>query len=106
MFGNLGEMAKMLGKAKEIQSEMKRFKEEMPNLEFSATGMNGAVKVVVSGDFAVKQIEIAPGAGNAPELAMEIQRAVNTALFSAKQNVQQRMQEITGGIGIDLPGLM
>ena len=106
MFGNLGEMAKMLGKAKEIQSEMKRFKEEMPNLEFSATGMNGAVKVVVSGDFAVKQIEIAPGAGNAPELAMEIQRAVNTALFSAKQNVQQRMQEITGGIVIDLPGLM
>ena len=106
MFGNLGEMAKMLGKAKEIQSEMKRFKEEMPNLEFSATGMNGAIKVVVSGDFAVKQIEIAPGAGNAPELAMEIQRAVNTALFSAKQNVQQRMQEITGGIGIDLPGLM
>lgn len=106
MFGNLGEMAKMLGKAKEIQNEMKRFKEEMPNLEFSATGMNGAIKVVVSGDFAVKQIEIAPGAANAPELALEIQRAVNTALFSAKQNVQQRMQEITGGIGIDLPGLM
>ena len=106
MFGNLGEMAKMLGKAKEIQSEMKRFKEEMPNLEFSATGMNGAVKVVVSGDFAVKQIEIAPGAGNAPELAIEIQRAVNTALFSAKQNIQQRMNEITGGLGLDLPGLM
>jgi DNA-binding protein YbaB len=106
MFGNLGEMAKMLGKAKEIQNEMKRFKEEMPNLEFSATGMSGAIKVVVSGDFAVKLIEIAPGAANAPELALEIQRAVNTALFSAKQNVQQRMQEITGGIGIDLPGLM
>ena len=104
--GNLGELAKLMGRAKEIQSEMKRFKEEMPNLEFSATGMNGAVKVVVSGDFAVKQIEIAPGAGNAPELAMEIQRAVNTALFSARQNVQQRMNEITGGLGLDLPGLM
>ncbi|MBQ9755072.1 MAG: YbaB/EbfC family nucleoid-associated protein [Lentisphaeria bacterium] len=106
MLGNFAEMAKLMGRAKEIQNEMKRFKEEMPNLEFSATGMNGAVKVVVSGDFAVKQIEIAPGAGNAPELAMEIQRAVNTALFSAKQNVQQRMADITGGIGIDLPGLM
>lgn len=106
MLGNFAEMAKLMGRAKEIQNEMKRFKEEMPNLEFSATGMNGAVKVVVSGDFAVKQVEIAPGAGSAPELAMEIQRAVNTALFSAKQNVQQRMAEITGGIGIDLPGLM
>lgn len=106
MFGNLGEMAKLMGRAKEIQNEMKRFKEEMPNLEFSATGMNGAIKVVVTGDFAVKQIEIAPGAGNAPELALEIQRAVNTAIFSAKQNIQQRMNEITGGLGIDLPGLM
>ena len=104
--GNLGKMAELMGRAKEIQSEMKRFKEEMPNLEFSATGMNGAIKVVVTGDFAVKQIEIAPGAGNAPELAVEIQRAVNTALFSAKQNIQQRMNEITGGLGIDLPGLM
>lgn len=106
MFGNLGEMAKLMGRAKEIQNEMKRFKEEMPNLEFSATGMNGAVKVVVSGDFAVKQIEIAPGAAGAPELAVEIQRAVNTAIFSAKQNIQQRMNEITGGLGINLPGLM
>lgn len=106
MFGNLGEMAKLMGRAKEIQNEMKRFKEEMPNLEFSATGMNGAIKVVVTGDFAVKQIEIAPGAGSAPELALEIQRAVNTAIFSAKQNIQQRMNEITGGLGIDLPGLM
>ena len=106
MFGNLGEMAKLMGRAKEIQNEMKRFKEEMPNLEFSATGMNGAIKVVVSGDFAVKQIEIASGAANAPELAVEIQRAVNTAIFSAKQNIQQRMNEITGGLGIDLPGLM
>lgn len=104
--GNLGKMAELMGRAKEIQSEMKRFKEEMPNLEFSATGMNGAIKVVVTGDFAVKQIEIAPGAGNAPELAVEIQRAVNTALFSAKQNIQQRMNEITGGLGLDLPGLM
>ena len=104
--GNLGKMAELMGRAKEIQSEMKRFKEEMPNLEFSATGMNGAIKVVVTGDFAVKQIEIAPGAGNAPELAIEIQRAVNTALFSAKQNIQQRMNEITGGLGLDLPGLM
>ena len=43
MFGNLGEMAKMLGKAKEIQSEMKRFKEEMPNLEFSATDRKSVV---------------------------------------------------------------
>jgi len=106
MLGNLGDMMKLMGRAKEIQEEMKRFREELPTLEFSATGMSGLVKVTVSGDFAVKEIVIAPEAGTRSDLAAELQRAVNTALFSAKQNVQQRMNEITGGLGLDVPGLM
>ena len=37
MLGNLGEMAKLMSKAKDIQNGMKKFKEELPTLEFSAT---------------------------------------------------------------------
>ena len=106
MIGNLGEMMKLMGRAREIQESMKRFREELPSLEFSATGMSGLIKVTVSGDFTVKEIIIPPEAGSRSDLAAELQRALNTAVFSAKQNVQQRMNEITGGVGIDLPGLM
>jgi len=106
MFNNLGDMMKLMGRAKEIQEQMKKFREELPTLEFSATGMAGRLKVTVTGDFAVKEIVIAPEIAAQAALGTELQRALNTAIFSAKQNVQQRMNEITGGVGIDLPGLM
>ena len=106
MFNNLGDMMKLMGRAKEIQEQMKKFREELPTLEFSATGMAGRIKVTVTGDFAVKEIAVAPEAAAGANLGAELQRALNTALFSAKQNVQQRMNEITGGVGIDMPGLV
>ena len=34
MFGNLGEMAKMFQKAKELQGNMKKLKEELWNIQY------------------------------------------------------------------------
>ena len=69
MFGNLAEMAKLMSKAKDIQANLKKFKEEMPTMEFSASSAGNLVKVTVSGDFMVKGVEIAPDANlNAAEL--------------------------------------
>ena len=104
MFGNLAEMAKLMGKAKEIQAGMKKFKEDMPNTEYSATNSNGRVKVTVSGDFRIKSTEIFPTASSdSVVLAGEITEAANTALDMAKLAAQQKMAELTGGIGLDLP---
>ncbi len=103
MLGNLGEMAKMMSRVKDIQNGIKKFKEELPKLEFSATAAGGTVKVTVSGDFTVKSVEIAPEAAGNAALAGEITEAVNSALTAAKMTVQSKMSEISGGI--DLPGL-
>ena len=104
MLGNLGEMAKLMSKAKDIQNGMKKFKEELPRLEFSATASGGRVKVTVAGDFTVKSIEIAPEAKTAEcDLAAEIKEAMNSAVVAAKMTIQSKMSEISGGI--DLPGL-
>lgn len=106
MFGNLAEMAKLMGKAKEIQGNLKKFKEDMPCSEFSATSPGGAVKVTVSGDFRVKAIEMTESASQNPaELSEELTVAVNSALAAAKVAAQQKMTEITGGLGMDLPGI-
>ncbi len=106
MFGNLGELAKMAAKAKEIQAGMKTFKEELPTMEFSATGPGGRVKAVVSGDFRIKAITVAPEAlTDRVQLEEQITVAVNSAIAAAKAAAQERMAEITGGVGLDLPGL-
>ena len=104
MFGNLAEMAKLMGKAKEIQSGLKKFKEDMPNAEYSATNSNGSVKVTVSGDFRIKSVDLSDAVpADAAQLSIEISAAANTALDMAKLAAQQKMTELTGGIGLDLP---
>ena len=106
MFGNLAEMAKMMSKAKEIQANLKTFKEELPTMEFSASSPGSQVKVTVSGDFRVKKIELTDEALRDRELLEDqIMVAANSAIAAAKVAAQEKMNEITGGLGLNLPGL-
>ncbi|MDR0931958.1 MAG: YbaB/EbfC family nucleoid-associated protein [Victivallales bacterium] len=106
MFGNLGELAKMMSKAKDIQGNLKKFKEEMPTMEFSAASPGCQVKVTVSGDFRVKSVEVSDEAlQDRAGLEEQITVAVNAALAAAKTAAQEKMNEVTGGLGVDLPGI-
>lgn len=101
MLGNLGELAKLMSKAKDIQNTMKAMKEELPKMEFSATGITG-VKVTVSGDFMIKAVEIPAGA-DAAALGDDIRMTANSAIAAARSTIQERMKAATGDLGIELP---
>lgn len=103
MFGSLGEMASMIKKAKDIQKNMATLKEEMARTEFSASSPDQEVVVVVSGDFMIKSIRIAPSIANNENLGGIVTSTTNNALAAAKSAMQSKMQEITGGLNI--PGL-
>ena len=100
MLGNLGEMAKMFSRIKEIQRGMKEYREEMPRLEFSAASTDGSVTATVSGDMVVKRIDFA----SAPAKKSAIIEAVNAANELAKIALRDKMKELSGGM--DLPDLM
>ena len=104
MFGNLGEMAKLMQKAKDIQNNMKKMKEELATSEYSASSPGGQVCAVVTGDFQLKKITVLPEAMTDRELLEEqVFAAVNGAISSARQAMQEKMTEVTGGV--NLPGL-
>ncbi len=103
MFGNLGELANLMKKAKDIQKNMAAMKEEMARTEFSASSPDQEVVVVVSGDFVVKGIKVAPSIANNENLGSIIAATTNSALIAAKSAMQNKMREITGGM--DIPGL-
>ena len=100
MLGNLGEMAKMFSRIKEIQRGMKEYREEMPRLEFSAASTDGSVTATVSGDMVVKRIDFA----SAPAKKAAIIEAVNAANELAKIALRDKLKELSGGM--DLPDLM
>lgn len=104
MFGNLGEMAKMFQKAKELQGNMKKLKEELAQAEYGASSTGGMVTAVVSGDFQLKQISIRPEAMDDREsLEGMVFEAVTAANNAARAAVQEKMADLTGGLNI--PGL-
>lgn len=105
MLGNLAEMAKLFSRAKDIQKGMKEFREQLPRMEFSAVSADGKVTAVLSGDLTVKRLEFAPGTDPVTAKASVIE-AINAAGMLAKIALRDKMKELTGGLGIDLPGLM
>ena len=104
MFGNLGELAGLAKKAKSMKANLAKMKEEIASSEFYGTCPEDKVTVVISGDFQVRQIKIAPDA-SADTKALEelIKVAMNSAVSSAQINIQEKMKEVTGGLNI--PGL-
>ncbi len=102
MLGNLGEIAKLMSKFKDLQGSMKKFKAEIPDLEFSATSPCGKVKVTLTGELMLKNIEIAADAEPA-KVAEAVTAAFNSAALTAKSAIRERMKSVTGDLGIELP---
>ena len=106
MFGNLGEMAGLMKKFGEIQKNMKKMKEELASIEVAGKNAAGQVEVVVSGDFNVKKVYIAPSLvemKDASILESAVFEAMNNALMQAKTESAKKLSEATGGINI--PGI-
>ena len=101
MFGNLGELAKMMSKLKDIQKSAAKLKEELPQLEFSASGPKKLADVTLGGDFTLRKISIVPG-GTADrfELEEDLKAALNQTLAQAKGELMSRFQEMSGGIDL------
>ncbi len=105
MFGNLGELASLMKKAKDIQNNMKQMKADMASAEFEGSAPGNQVRAVVTGDFMLKSIRIAPEAMQDRELLEDqILCAVRAATESARNSAESKMAEVTGGIKI--PGLI
>ena len=99
-----GDLMKLMSHAKELQASAAKLKEELPNMEFSSSTANGGVSVTVGGDFQVRKIEIAPEMlTDKAFLEKELTEALNSAFSSARTAMQEKMKDVTGSLGIDLP---
>lgn len=99
MFGGLGDLAKMMQQAKEIKKNVENMKKTLAESEFSGVSANGKVIAVVTGDFQLRKVEF-----KASDIAEnDVFEAVNTALDTARNEAQAKIQEIAGPLNV--PGL-
>ena len=97
----------MMKKAQEMQKKMQEMQESLSNLEVEGASGGGIVKIIMNCKNEVKKIDIDSSIiKNDEKEVMEdlIIAALNDAKSKAEEKSQDKMKELTGGLGLP-PGM-
>ena len=97
---NIGNLMK---EAKKMQADMEQTQVELANKEFSATAGGGAIKVTISGEKHIKNIEIQKDVVDPEDVEM-LQDLILTCINDAMKQVDDEQARQMGKFNI--PGLM
>ncbi len=106
--GLLKGKAGMLQQLQGLQEGVLRAQEEAAALVITATAGGGAVSAVVTGERRVQSLTIAPEVVDPEDVEMLqdlVVAAVNAGLEQVEQATAERLAEVTGGLGLNIPGL-
>lgn len=108
--GQMGDMAKMMKAAQEMQQKMASLQEEMHNLLVTGESGAGLVKATCTAKGELKALDIDPSIFNADDKEVVedlILAAIKDAQSKATDRAKQEMGKITEGMGLpkdmDLP---
>ena len=103
--GNFGGMNlnNLMREAKKMQADIEKSQEEIASKDFEATSGGGAVKVVVSGAKAIKELTIKKEAVDPDDVEM-LQDLITTCINEALRKVDEEQAASMGKYNI--PGLM
>lgn len=100
-------LAKMMQQAQQLQSKMTQMQEDLAAVEVTGSSGAGMVQVTMSAKNEAKSVKIDPSLFSSEDAAVVedlIVAAINDARTKAEAEAAQRMQELTGGLGLP-PGL-
>ena len=102
---NIGELMRQ---AQKLQTQMAKMQEEMAGKTVEGFAGGGMVTVVANGKHEVVSVKIDREVIDPNDIDMLqdlIQAAVNDALRKAQEMMASEMSKLTGGLGINIPGL-
>ncbi|MEW6683859.1 MAG: YbaB/EbfC family nucleoid-associated protein [Nitrospirota bacterium] len=109
MLGNKRMMGDLLRQAQALQERMAKLQEEVGRKTVEGSAGGGMVTVVANGRQEVLSIKLDPEVVKAQDQEMLqdlIVAGVNDALKKAQAMMAEEMKGITGGLGLNIPGLM
>lgn len=104
--GGGGNMNAMLQQAQKMQEKMVQLQEELDAREFEVTAGGGMVTVKMTGKKQLLNLELKPDIVDPDDIEMLqdiIVAAINEAVRTIDETVENEMGEITGGMG--MPGM-
>ena len=101
--GGLGDMAKMMKSAQEMQGKMAKMQEELHNVMVTGEAGAGLVKATCTAKGELKALDIDPSIFNGDDKEVVedlILAAIKDAQAKAGERAQQEMSKITEGLGL------
>ena len=105
--GNLGDMAKMMKQAQEMQGKMAQMQEDMANIMVEGEAGAGLVKATCTAKGELKGLDIDPSIFNGDDKEVVedlILAAIKDAQSKAQDKAQEEMGKLTEGLGLP-PGM-
>ena len=96
--------SEMLSKAKEMQEKMKQVQDNLKKIEVEGVSGGNLVKVILTGDYELKSIEITEAAkAESQEIVNDlIIAAFNNAKENLKKKSAEELSKVTGGLNLPL----
>jgi hypothetical protein len=101
-------MDKILKQAQKMQAQMLQMQEELAKVTVEGAAGGGMVRAVANAQGEVLSVKIAPEVVDPQEIDMLedlVLAAVNEALRLGKEKANRQMEQVTGGMGLSMPGL-
>ena len=104
---NFGQLTEAFKKAKEIQQNAQKLQDELESMEIEGKSNDEMIKVWISGNQLPLRVEVNENIANADKEKIEnnILEAIKKAHESSTTTMKERMNDLTGGLNLNLPGL-
>jgi hypothetical protein len=101
-----GQLAGLMKQAQQMQDNMRKTQEQLAQLEVEGQSSAGAVKIVMTGKYAVKRVNIDPSLkGEELEMLEDLLVvAINDAVRRVEAISQEKMAGVTAGLPLP-PGM-
>ena len=103
---NFGQLTEAFKKAKQIQQDAQKLQDELENMEIEGKSEDEMVKVWISGNQLPLRVEVQENIFNSDKEKIEqnILQAIQKAHELSTTTMKERMNDLTGGLNLNLPG--
>ena len=104
---NFGQLTEAFKKAKQIQQDAQKLQDELESMEIEGKSDDEMIKVWISGNQLPLKVEVKEDILNAnkEQIEQNILQAIQKAHELSTTTMKERMNDLTGGLNLNLPGL-
>ena len=104
---NFGQLTEAFRKAQQIQQDAQKLQEELDGMEIEGSSADGRASIWLSGNQQPLRVRLDPALLQEGQDACEAAtlEALQAAYDASTATMKQRMEDLTGGLNLNLPGM-